>query len=256
MRTGRVAVAVVAFAGCAGLACLLPRLCWAHEPAPPAPSAGTQKASRLSPGPARATWVPVELSAARKRQKVRTARAFSNYVKYDSVPALEQAADAIVVGRPAQDFLDRRHLASYMPDGHLAVAATEGELQVLRVIKGPAELLRYGQTLPVVEPTGLVEGRDGGLVLIEEEGTKALKQGSAYILFLKKNEMGSFSIINMNLGKFNLDGTDPEDDLDETVGPPGVATGEATPSGAAPGKPTEKQRFKAGVLARYQALLQ
>ena len=38
-----------------------------------------------------------------------------------------------------------------------------------------------------------------------------MKKDKKYIIFLKSNGLGGFSVINMNEGKFNLDGTDPDD---------------------------------------------
>lgn len=59
-----------------------------------------------------------------------------------------------------------------------------------------------------------------------------LKQGSQYLLFLRKNGYGQWGIINMNRGKFNLDGSDPND--------LGRATGEE-----------DKSVLKADVLRYY-----
>lgn len=38
-----------------------------------------------------------------------------------------------------------------------------------------------------------------------------MKKGSKYVIFLKKNTSGQYSVINMQAGKFNLDGTDADD---------------------------------------------
>ncbi|NMM53003.1 hypothetical protein [Paenibacillus aquistagni] len=38
-----------------------------------------------------------------------------------------------------------------------------------------------------------------------------MKKGSKYLIFLKKNSYGQYSVINMQAGKFNLDGTDSDD---------------------------------------------
>ncbi|OME90163.1 MULTISPECIES: hypothetical protein [Paenibacillus] len=43
-----------------------------------------------------------------------------------------------------------------------------------------------------------------------------MKSGSSYIIFMKKNTYGQYSVINLQAGKFNLDGTDPDDVYDES----------------------------------------
>jgi hypothetical protein len=66
----------------------------------------------------------------------------------------------------------------------------------------------------VIEPVGIVgEGVKGGgkKIKINIEGYQEMKKGKKYLLFLKSNSHGGFSVLNMNSGKFNLDGTDPED---------------------------------------------
>jgi hypothetical protein len=205
----------------------------------------------------------VELSGVRKQGAIHVAKSFAYRVGYSTIEELEAASDLILIGRPTLDFLDRRHINQFEPRGHIMWWLTEGPFEVSRVIKGKVTLDRNMKAIvQVSEDTGLFEQPNYGLVKMKSEDNNEIKGGSLYMVFLKKNGIGSYSIINGNLGQFNLDGTDPEDDNEA------VALAEKAMLAAKEGKeiseaeksvalqPTEKQKFREAIYARYQEYLQ
>ncbi len=167
--------------------------------------------------------------------KFRQVRTFANYVKYPNVDALDNAADIVLVGIPLQDFLGRQHVTTRFADGTVQDFYTLTDVKVEKVIKKPSDLaLEDSQTFRVIEPVGLIEEKNGKVKILDED-YQELKQGKKYILFLKSNGAGGYSIINMNLGKFNLDGLDP-DDIGDAKHPTEVE---------------EKVKFKKNVLSKF-----
>lgn len=65
--------------------------------------------------------------------------------------------------------------------------------------------------MEVIEPVGIITEADKQQTKVTTDGYRELKQGRRYIMFLKNSGMGGYSIINMNNGKFNLDGGDAQD---------------------------------------------
>jgi hypothetical protein len=207
----------------------------AMPPEKPAASVAQQPASKARPAN---DWKWVRVGE--KPKKLREMTAHARHIGFRTADELERGAELIVVGTPSEDFFGRRFLVKRYPDGHVMTFATAATIRVSRVIKSPPGFrLSPQRTLQVLEPVGLInEGPAAGWVKINMEDYKELKRGSRYLLFLKRNTFGQYGIINMNLGKFNLDGTDPED-----LGGNNRRAAD------------QKQRFKANAIRKYQALL-
>ncbi|MBC8138125.1 MAG: hypothetical protein H8F28_19770 [Fibrella sp.] len=96
-----------------------------------------------------------------------------------------------------------------------------------------------GQIKQVVEPVGVVLTPGSGAVRSILEDCFELKQGSRYVLFVNRGTDGTYGIDNFNLGRFNTDGTDCEDEIDATNGflPEGIKT--------------NKQRLREELTAQY-----
>lgn len=206
----------------------------------------------------RAGSVWIELPPVKKGAAIRTVHEEADYDKTTDVAVLEAKVDLVIIGKPVQDFLDRRHIATYFPDGNLNIAGSEGVVQVQSVLKNS----RQGQMavpafLQVAEPAGLIkDGLSGGFVKLLPEEYREMQKGSSYILFLRRNKRGSYTVQNFNLGKFNIDGTDPNDDPEQASAvqtgqnnAPSLETGQAAP-GQQP--LTEKQTMKAQLEQRYR----
>ncbi|WP_147423857.1 hypothetical protein [Cohnella endophytica] len=65
--------------------------------------------------------------------------------------------------------------------------------------------------IKAVEPVGLITESDKLQTKVKADHYSELKADKKYVMFLKKNTFGQYSLINMNNGKFNLDGTDVSD---------------------------------------------
>ncbi|KOP64968.1 hypothetical protein AMS62_06650 [Bacillus sp. FJAT-18019] len=126
---------------------------------------------------------------------------------YSTAQALFAGADLVVVGSPIKDFEDREVILKEHSKGIIEYIVTSTEINVEKVLKGPKE---EAANLKVIEPIGLRQTYRGK-ERIASDGYTAMKKGSQYVIFLGENTFGQYSVINMQAGKFNLDGTDPDD---------------------------------------------
>jgi len=131
----------------------------------------------------------------------------ATYKGFSTAQALFSGADLVVIGSPIKDFEDREVILKEHSRGIIEYIVTSTEIDVEKVLKGPEE---DAANLKVIEPIGFRQTYRGK-ERIASEGYTAMKKGSQYIIFLGKNTFGQYSVINMQAGKFNLDGTDPED---------------------------------------------
>lgn len=136
----------------------------------------------------------------------------ANYMKYDDINDLDQDAQVILICTPLKDFLDREHIVTRYSDGHLQDFYTLTDVRIQKIIKKPADVkLEVGQTLQIIEPVSVLDQGKSGKVKVATENYQELRKASKYILFLMKGGIDKYGVINMNLGKFNLDGTDLDD---------------------------------------------
>ncbi|WP_088549417.1 hypothetical protein [Paenibacillus aquistagni] len=131
----------------------------------------------------------------------------STYKGFPTAPSLFSGADLVVIGTPIKDFKDRKLHLWKLPNGGIMDIATYTELKVEKVLKGPKE---DAVDLTVFEPIGVYQTFEGKRRMAYE-GYTEMKKDSKYLIFLGKNAYGQYSVINMQAGKFNLDGTDPDD---------------------------------------------
>ena len=134
----------------------------------------------------------------------------AKYIGYDTADEIGQDAQIILIASPVDAFADRVHENTYYDDGAIQDFSTYTNLKIERVIKQP-EGMNIGDQMKVIEPVSIFTGTDKKETRISFEGYREMKQGKRYVVFLKNNGMGGYSVINMNNGKFNLDGGDPLD---------------------------------------------
>jgi len=150
--------------------------------------------------------------------------------KLDYVTTLEQARatfDPIIVGRPTKGFLGNTHWVTYLPHdpgdndptNYIDMEWTEGPFVVERVLFQKAGSgLAAGATIQVVQLVGLAVEVKNAVRCVSED-CYDLKQSSRYVLLLNRGRNGKrFVMDNFNLGRFNTDGTDCEDEADVTNG--------------------------------------
>ncbi|MFB7157313.1 hypothetical protein [Lysinibacillus sp. NPDC056232] len=141
---------------------------------------------------------------------IRTVDIHARYVEYDTADKLHQDADIVLVASPIDDFANREHHSTEFEDGTLQDFYTLTNLNVERIIKQP-EGINIGSQMQVIEPVSIITEADKQQTKVAADGYREMKQGKRYIVFLKNNGMGDYSVINMNNGKFNLDGGDAQD---------------------------------------------
>ncbi|WP_054404076.1 hypothetical protein [Paenibacillus solani] len=144
---------------------------------------------------------------------VRDIRTYPDYKGYSTGPALFSGAELVVIGSPVKDFEDREMTIRTVENGVIMDFYTLTEIEVERVLKGPEE---DASNLKVIEPIVLRQTLSGKEKLTMA-GYTEMKSGSRYMIFMAKNTYGQYSVINMQAGKFNMDGTDPEDAYNESV---------------------------------------
>ncbi|WP_195576158.1 hypothetical protein [Paenibacillus sp. 1001270B_150601_E10] len=134
----------------------------------------------------------------------------AQYKGYSTGEKLFEGAELVVIGKPVTAFGDREIHLTRFATGVIEDFATFTEIHVEKVLKGPKE---DTTNLTVIEP--VVEYQTyKGKVRLASEGYTPMKKDSRYLIFLKKNRTGQYYVINMQEGKFNLDGTDPEDSIE------------------------------------------
>ncbi|MGG4092010.1 hypothetical protein [Paenibacillus lautus] len=143
---------------------------------------------------------------------VRDVRTHPDYKGYSTGEALFSDAQLIVIGRPIKDFGDREMTIRTLENDIPVDFYTLTEIEVEKVLKGSEE---DASNLKVIEPIALKQTLSGKEKLAIGDYTE-MKSGSSYIIFMKKNTYGQYSVINLQAGKFNLDGTDPDDVYDES----------------------------------------
>ncbi len=126
----------------------------------------------------------------------------ADFITYTDIDTLDKAADLIIIATASEKFEDREHRSTYYSDGELQDFYTLTNLEVSQVIKAP-EGFDKDKLLTVVEPIGFFPGKNNNTKLTIENYTEISNEVSN-IIFLKKNTFGQYGVINMDLGKFEL----------------------------------------------------
>lgn len=146
---------------------------------------------------------------------------------YDtSLDGVRERADAIVLGRMTQKFLDREHRTVYFdsedggPDEFVQNRWTRGTFVVEQVLYQKSGInLTSGQSISLAEPVGLdYDASTATAIRSVREDCYELKQNSRYVVSIGRGDDGTFGTDNYNLGRFNTDGTDLEDEIGSTNG--------------------------------------
>lgn len=137
-----------------------------------------------------------------------------DHALYNSIEQLESYSDAIIVAKAVDDFSKYAPTLTYTQEGRINTYNTTVDIQVVKSIKGS---LNKGDVIKVIEhaaylPSALKKTPD----LTINEDVTLFQKGSKYILMLKKSEDGSYSVISLNQGKFNIDSTDLQEKQQES----------------------------------------
>lgn len=123
----------------------------------------------------------------------------ASYVSYDNANSLVDSAELVIVASPIADFDDREHDITTYLSGAVEDFSTKTELKVQNVLKGDLN----EEFLSVIEPISYVQNLDGKQK-ITREGYVEMQKDHEYLIALKKNSFGEYSVINMTNGVFDL----------------------------------------------------
>lgn len=140
-----------------------------------------------------------------------------SYMKYSTSDELHKNADLILIGTALEKFEDRDHYETRFDDGNLQDFYTKTKFKAQKIIKMPEKLaLTKDSVFDIIEPVGLIQESDGRKIL-KLEGYEPLKEKEIYVVFLKDNGFGEYSIINMNGGRFNLQNDENYDNQESKI---------------------------------------
>ena len=150
--------------------------------------------------------------------KVTTSTAAARVVPYNDLQSLEREADLVLIGTPAEDFVNREHKTIYYSGGKAGKTIqdvyTLTNFKVQKVIKSNGENFAFeDKTIQVVEPVGLVQELTGKKKFQFEDYSE-MEKGKKYVVFLKKNTEGQYSVMSLAFGKYSLDTSDAQDITD------------------------------------------
>jgi hypothetical protein len=129
-------------------------------------------------------------------------------VTFNSAEELEKSADLIVIGTPSQALLQTQAVVQLDPGGFVADAYSPTAFNIKSVVKGP----KLPQSITVIQGAALVTSlRFPGSYIRIIDQYSPMQKGSNYLLFLKKIDGEMYSILSVTQGKFNIDGTDKEE---------------------------------------------
>jgi archaellum component FlaF (FlaF/FlaG flagellin family) len=135
-----------------------------------------------------------------------------NFVTYDSEKELNDAADIILYGSPVNKFEDREHVNKKNADGVLKDFYTITKFKVKKILKNStSQQININDLFNIIEPITLIQEIDGKKI-IQIDSYNAMEESNKYIVYLKSNGNGGYSVINMSNGKFNMDKDEKTDD--------------------------------------------
>ncbi len=128
---------------------------------------------------------------------------------------------AIVVGKPTQSFVARDHFVTWLeqeppdpgPNMYPERQWAEGNLVVSRVLWSGSAGITAGSTIRFSEGVGLLQYGASGWYKTRIGDCAELRKRSEYVLILGGKQNGAYELVNSNLGRFNTDGTDTEDEV-------------------------------------------
>lgn len=130
----------------------------------------------------------------------------ANYESFDTVPDADQGADLVLLASPISDFDQRKHITKYFTDGKLMDFYTITPLKIERIIKTDKNIaIKPRDLLQVLEPASYLKDSDGQHLLTYESYQPMAKE-QRYLVFLKRNSKGAYSVMNMALGTIDTAG--------------------------------------------------
>jgi hypothetical protein len=136
----------------------------------------------------------------------------ASYITYNTEKEMNDSADIILYGSPIDKFEDRKHVNTYINNGKLSDFYTITKFKVKKVLKNSSSLsINNSDLFDIIEPISIVQEFDGKKILTMES-YEAMVENNRYIVYIKSNNMGGYSVINMSNGKFNQSQNEKEND--------------------------------------------
>jgi len=131
-----------------------------------------------------------------------------DYISYSTVDSMENASDLVVVATPKKPFEQRKHVTTYVsdPSGQKFPenSYTLTDVSIKKVLSAKDSSLSKLKSVSVVENIGVIKDNDGINKKLSFEGYEEMSNKSDYILYLTKNDNGTYSITNILNGKFDV----------------------------------------------------
>ena len=148
-------------------------------------------------------------------------------ISYDKTLAqVMSTSDAIVIGKPTQSLETRAFSVEYLPQDpedtsvvpDISSEWSVGNFQIEQVLYQKNGFnLSAGQMLQVAEAVGVTITQTAAYRSIVEDCYET-KPNSRYVLFIGRGDNNVYVVDNFNLGRFNTDGTDTEDEMNAVAG--------------------------------------
>lgn len=146
-----------------------------------------------------------------QEEKMETIVIQGNFIEYATENLLFDNAELVVIAKADKNFRDREHVIKYttstssdLPSA-IADFYTKTSITITKVLKQPeTSSISKSEIITIIEPVSIL---DNGKKITTEDYME-IEDGKNYILYLKKNTYGDYSIINMNNGRFNLENVD------------------------------------------------
>jgi hypothetical protein len=146
---------------------------------------------------------------------VRDVNIEGDHIEFSNLQNLYNFSQLVVIGSPTKDFKDREQKSTFFPDGTLEDFYSVSNIKIEKILKAPNDFDKNTTSLDIVEPVALVENGLGKEKFMRDSYTE-LKKGSKYIIYLTKNIYNRYTVNGFD-ARFNLEGTDPEDEGKEGV---------------------------------------
>jgi hypothetical protein len=131
-----------------------------------------------------------------------------DYISYSTVDSMQKASDLVVVATPKKPFEQRKHVTTYVsdPSGQKfpETSYTVTDVTIKKVLSAKDSSLAKLKSASVVENIGIVKDNDGINKKLSFEGYEEMSNKNDYILYLTKNNNGTYSITNILNGKFDV----------------------------------------------------
>ncbi|SFF05945.1 hypothetical protein SAMN04487969_112156 [Paenibacillus algorifonticola] len=148
-----------------------------------------------------------------KEDTVVTVVTHGNYQEFDKENRLFDDAELVVIAETDTNFFDREHVVKYaeqdaagadLPQA-LEDFYTRTPIKILKVLKKPESAsVIENEEMNIIEPISLIK-EDTKSKILSIENYNEINEGEQYVLYLKQNAYGEYSVINMNNGRFSLD---------------------------------------------------